>query len=79
MDKHNSFLLTGCPSTLKNKEGKTPRLLAKDNEHKDALKECRKAEKQSAKLSKGGSRTGEPYAIRVGIIGSKWLSHLLTF
>lgn len=71
MDKHNSFLLTGCPSTLKNKEGKTPRLLAKDNEHKDALKECRKAEKQSAKLLKGGSRTGEPYAIRVGIIGSK--------
>lgn len=50
---------------LKNKEGKTPRLLAKDNEHKDALKECRKAEKQSAKLAKGGSRTGEPYAIRV--------------
>ncbi|CAH3191218.1 unnamed protein product, partial [Porites evermanni] len=45
--------------------GKTPRLLAKDNEHKDALKECRKAEKQSAKLSKGGSRTGEPYAIRL--------------
>ena len=50
---------------LKNKEGKTPRLLAKDNEHKDALKEWRKAEKQSAKLSKGGSRTSEPYAIRV--------------
>ncbi|XP_058965683.2 ankyrin repeat and EF-hand domain-containing protein 1-like isoform X1 [Pocillopora verrucosa] len=55
----------GCPSMLKNKEGKTPRLLAKDNEHKDALKECRKAEKQSAKLSKGGSRTSEPYAIRL--------------
>ena len=52
---------------LKNKEGKTPRLLAKDNEHKDALKECRKAEKQSAKLAKGGSRTGEPYAIRVSL------------
>lgn len=69
-------MLTGCPSTLKNKEGKTPRLLAKDNEHKDALKECRKAEKQSAKLSKGGSRTGEPYAIRVGIIGSKTGNHI---
>ncbi|XP_020620565.1 ankyrin repeat and EF-hand domain-containing protein 1-like isoform X1 [Orbicella faveolata] len=55
----------GCPSMLKNKEGKTPRLLAKDNEHKDALKECRKAEKQSAKLAKGASRTGEPYAIRL--------------
>ena len=52
---------------LKNKDGKTPRLLAKDNEHKDALKECRKAEKQSAKLAKGGSRTGEPYAIRVSL------------
>ena len=52
---------------LKNKEGKTPRLLAKDNEHKDALKECRKAEKQTAKLAKGGSRTGEPYAIRVSL------------
>lgn len=58
-------IYAGCPSMLKNKEGKTPRLLAKDNEHKDALKECRKAEKQSAKLAKGGSRTGEPYAIRV--------------
>lgn len=55
----------GCPSTLKNKEGKTPRLLAKDNDHKEALKECRKAEKQSAKLAKGGSRTGEPFAIRL--------------
>ncbi|XP_068732245.1 ankyrin repeat and EF-hand domain-containing protein 1-like isoform X2 [Montipora capricornis] len=55
----------GCPSTLKNKEGKTPRLLAKDNDHKEALKECRKAEKQSAKLAKGGNRTGEPYAIRL--------------
>ena len=52
---------------LKNKEGKTPRLLAKDNDHKDALKECRKAEKQTAKLAKGGSRTGEPYAIRVSL------------
>ena len=58
----------GCPSMLKNKEGKTPRLLAKDNEHKDALKECRKAEKQSAKLAKGGSRTSEPYAIRVSLV-----------
>ena len=62
--------VTGCPSALKNKEGKTPRMLAKDNEQKDALKECRKAEKQSAKLAKGGSRTGEPFAIRVSLQGS---------
>ncbi|XP_015756266.1 PREDICTED: ankyrin repeat and EF-hand domain-containing protein 1-like [Acropora digitifera] len=59
------IVMAGCPSTLKNKEGKTPRLLAKDNDHKEALKECRKAEKQSAKLAKGGSRTGEPFAIRL--------------
>eukprot|EP00795_Rhopilema_esculentum_P010503 gene10503-19218_t len=38
----------GCPAGLKNKEGRTPRLLAKDNEHKDAMKECRKAEKLKA-------------------------------
>lgn len=62
------IVTAGCPSTLKNKEGKTPRLLAKDNDHKEALKECRKAEKQSAKLAKGGSRTGEPFAIRVSLV-----------
>ena len=62
---------------LKNKEGKTPRLLAKDNEHKDALKECRKAEKQSAKLAKGGTRTGEPYAIRVSLSHQTSLRQLL--
>ena len=42
------FVNTGCPAGLKNKEGRTPRLLAKDNEHKDAMKECRKAEKLKA-------------------------------
>lgn len=55
----------GCPASLKNKEGKTPRLLAKDNEHKEATKECRKAEKQSGRVSKGGGKAGEPYSIRV--------------
>lgn len=69
--------MAGCPSTLKNKEGKTPRLLAKDNDHKEALKECRKAEKQSAKLAKGGSRTGEPFAIRVSPADNYLLLHVL--
>lgn len=55
----------GCPTNLKNKDGKTPRALAKDNEHKEAMKECRKAEKLAVKLSKGGGKAGEPYAIRV--------------
>ena len=40
-------------------------MLAKDNEHKEALKECRKAEKSSARLAKGGKGPGEPYAVRV--------------
>ena len=64
---------------LKNKDGKTPRLLAKDNEHKDALKECRKAEKQSAKLAKGGSRTGEPYAIRVSLCSQTFQDSFFLF
>ncbi|KAK3754399.1 hypothetical protein QZH41_011175, partial [Actinostola sp. cb2023] len=55
----------GCPAGLKNKEGKTPKLLAKENEHKEAMKECRKAEKQSAKLSKGGGKGGDDYSVRL--------------
>jgi len=35
----------GCPVMVKNANGRTPRLLAKDGEHKEATKECRKAEK----------------------------------
>ena len=65
MVHHSIWFPTGCPPSLKNKEGKTPRVLAKDNEHKDALKECRKAEKQSAKLTKGGAKGVEPYGVRV--------------
>ncbi|XP_032231944.1 ankyrin repeat and EF-hand domain-containing protein 1 isoform X2 [Nematostella vectensis] len=55
----------GCPASLKNKDGKTPRLLAKDNEHKDAIKECRKAEKTSARLTKGAVKGNEPYSVRL--------------
>jgi ankyrin repeat protein len=58
----------GCPAVLKNIEGKTPRVLAKDNEHKEAIKECRKAEKQSARLTKGGGKGGEPYSVLVSMI-----------
>lgn len=50
---------------LKNKEGKILRLLVKDNEYKDVLKECRKVEKQLVKFFKGGSRIFELYVIRV--------------
>lgn len=37
--------MTGCLATTKNLEGKLARVIAKENEHKDALKECKKAEK----------------------------------
>ena len=37
--------MTGCLATTKNFEGKLARVIAKENEHKDALKECKKAEK----------------------------------
>lgn len=39
------YFCIGCFSMLKNKEGKIFRLLVKDNEYKDVLKECRKVEK----------------------------------
>ena len=39
------MILKGCPATTKNMEGQLPRIIAKENEHKDALKECKKAEK----------------------------------
>jgi len=35
----------GCLATAKNADGKLARVIAKDNEHKEALKECKKAEK----------------------------------
>ena len=38
-------LFPGCVATLKNLEGKTARLLAKANNHKLAVKMCRKAER----------------------------------
>ena len=54
----------GCPSTLKNKEGKLARVIAKENDHKDAMKECKKAEKAEAK-GRGSKAGTEPWAIRV--------------
>lgn len=47
---------------VKNGNGRTPRLLAKDGEHKEAMKECRKAEKM-----KPGKPGTEKWAVRVGI------------
>ncbi len=54
-----TFVL-GCPATVKNSNGRTARLLAKDGDHKDAMKECRKAER--AKPGKPGT---ELWAVRV--------------
>ncbi|XP_028407753.1 ankyrin repeat and EF-hand domain-containing protein 1-like [Dendronephthya gigantea] len=54
----------GCPSGLKNKEGKLARILAKENEHKDVMKECKKAEKAEAK-GRGSKPGTEPWAIRL--------------
>ena len=49
---------------MKNKEGKLARIIAKENEHKDAMKECKKAEKAEAK-GRGSKQGTEPWAIRV--------------
>lgn len=59
---HANFL--GCPSTLKNKDGKLARIIAKENEHKEAMKECKKAERAEAK-GRGSKPGTEPWAIRV--------------
>lgn len=53
----------GCPSMKKNNEGKLPRIVAKENEHKEAMKECKKAEKAEAK-GRGSKAGTEPWAIR---------------
>ncbi|KAI4903603.1 hypothetical protein NFI96_013569 [Prochilodus magdalenae] len=45
----------GCQPKLKNLEGLVPRQLAKDNGHKAALKELKKAERLHAKSSKPGA------------------------
>jgi hypothetical protein len=60
--------LLGCPSTLKNNEGKLARIIAKENEHKEAMKECKKAEKTEAK-GRGSKPGTEPWAIRVRFAG----------
>lgn len=50
---------TGANPKPKNNEGNTARTIAKDLNNKDALKECRKAEKTFGKVGKNN----EPYAI----------------
>ncbi|XP_006625836.2 ankyrin repeat and EF-hand domain-containing protein 1 [Lepisosteus oculatus] len=56
----------GCNPKLKNLEGLTPRLLAKEYGHKAAMKELRKAESLHAKYSKPGAvNPNEPWAIRL--------------
>ena len=47
---------------VKNGNGRTPRLLAKDEEHKEAMKECRKAEKL-----KPGKPGTDKWAVRVRV------------
>ena len=44
------FLSTrGCPAKSKNSEGAIPRQVAKDEGHKAAMKDCRKAERLEGK------------------------------
>lgn len=60
----------------KNNEGKLPRIVAKENEHKEAMKECKKAEKAEAK-GRGSKAGTEPWAIRVRIFKSfVYVSHV---
>ena len=49
----------GCNPKPKNEEGDTAKVIAKDNGHKDALKECKKAEKSFGKLGKNN----DPWAL----------------
>ena len=52
---------SGCNPKPKNNEGNTARGIAKDNGHKEATKEARKAEKSFGKVGKNN----EPYAIQL--------------
>lgn len=51
--------MTGCNPKPKNADGNQPKVLAKENGHKPASKECRKAEKSFGKTGKNN----EPWAI----------------
>lgn len=53
------FVLSGCNPKTKNAEGNQPKAVAKENGHKDAMKESRKAEKIFGKTGKNN----EPWAI----------------
>ncbi|KAK3092597.1 hypothetical protein FSP39_004820 [Pinctada imbricata] len=52
-------VLACCNPKPKNNEGETARSIAKDRDHKEATKECRKAEKSFGKVGKNN----EPWAI----------------
>ncbi|XP_071963707.1 ankyrin repeat and EF-hand domain-containing protein 1-like [Antedon mediterranea] len=55
----------GCRANTKNDDGMLPKVLAKNSESKEAMKECRKAEKLSKKIQGGGKPPTEPWAIRL--------------
>lgn len=55
------FFFLGCNPKPKNNEGNTARAIAKDNGHKEATKEARKAEKSFGKVGKNN----EPFAIQL--------------
>lgn len=59
-------IIPGCNPRLKNLEGLVPRQIAKENGHKAALKELKKAEKLHGLFSKPGSdHPNEPWALRL--------------
>jgi hypothetical protein len=55
------FFQFNCNPKPKNNEGEVPKNIAKDKDNKDAMKECRKAEKSFGKVGKNN----EPWAIQL--------------
>ncbi|XP_033103431.1 ankyrin repeat and EF-hand domain-containing protein 1-like [Anneissia japonica] len=53
----------GCRANTKNDDGLLPKALAKNSDSKEAMKECRKAEKLSKKIGGGGKPPTEPWAV----------------
>ncbi|XP_041468862.1 ankyrin repeat and EF-hand domain-containing protein 1-like [Lytechinus variegatus] len=55
----------GAKAHMKNEDGLLPKVIAKNYGFKDALKECKKAEKLAKKIQTGGKLPTEPWAVRV--------------
>ena len=62
------YSCTGCPANEENDQGVTPQKHAKQEGHKDAMKELKKLTAFQDKLSRGATPKGaaDPWAIQVG-------------